>query len=165
MHAHRAARLREFRGDFLEGLFRAAAVEFEIEIHRIHHRRRVAGELRVGLRERLGARVQRQAGRRNVFFRDDVAFHVGRRKLRSVVAIHGKAIQHELRLAPCGRHFPERFPLPFAALVIRELIGPTVPIANRVDFDFVFSVREDDGLIHDFGWVVNRVSGEPWRTS
>ncbi len=34
-------------------------------------------------------------------------------------------------------------------------------ILDRVDFAFVLSVGEDDGLAHDFGWVGNRVSCRP----
>ena len=105
--------------------------------------------------------MHRQAGGFDVLAGDDVAFHVRRGKLRGVVAIHGEPVQDEFGFALRDRCFREGFSFPFAALVKRELIDRTAPILDRVDFDFVLSVRENDGLAHDFGWFVNRVSCKP----
>jgi len=51
------------------------------------------------------------------------------------------------------------------SLVKGGLINRTASVLDRVDFDFVLSVGKDDGLAHDFGLVVNRVSRSPTETT
>ena len=80
--------------------------------------------------------------------------------------VQREAAKNELGLAAGDGQFAERLSFPMTALVIRELTDRAAPILDRVDFDFVLSVGEDDGLLaHDFGWVVNRVSCRPSETA
>jgi len=99
--AHRAPAFREVGNHCEEGLLGGGvAVEFEVEIHRVQDGDGATGELGVGLRKGFRADVQRQAGGDDVFFCDDVAFHVRRGKLGSIVTVHRKAAKNELGLAP-----------------------------------------------------------------
>jgi len=56
----------------------------------------------------------------------------------------------------------EGLTLTMTAFVEREWKNRADAILDRVDFDFVLSIGENDGLAHDFGWVVNRVSCRPF---
>jgi hypothetical protein len=160
MHVHRRATRRKISDEITQRFSGVlGAIEFEEEFHGV--RERTTAELGVRLREEFCADVHRQAGGFHVLSGDDVAFHVRRGKLRSVVAIHGEPVQDQLGFALRNRCFCESFSLPFATFVKRKLIDRSAPILDRVDFDFVLSVRENDGLAYDFGWFVNRVSCKP----
>lgn len=90
-----------------------------------------------------------------------VGFHVGGGEFIGLVGVPCEPAENNLGFAACVRQFPARLTLTMPAFVIRELEDRTAPILDRVDIDFVLSVGEVDGLAHDFGWVVNRVSCAP----
>lgn len=96
-----------------------------------------------------------------MLFRDDVTFHIRGGHFGHTLGIDGQPAKDQLGLAPCDRQFPEGLAFAFASLVVGKLVHDPVPVLDRVDFDFVTSVSDFDGLTHDFGFLVNRVSCEP----
>ena len=77
------------------------------------------------------------------------------------VGVDREAAENVLGFAARVGQLAVSLALTMTAFVERELKNRTAAILDRVDFDFVLSVGEDDGLAHDFGWVVNRVSCGP----
>ena len=75
--------------------------------------------------------------------------------------VYLEAAENDLGFAARVGQLAESLALTMTAFVERELKNRTAAILDRVDFDFVLSVGEDDGLAHDFCWVVNSVSCRP----
>lgn len=89
---------------------------------------------------------------------DDVALHVGGGEFLGLVRVHGEPAENDLGLAARIGELAVGSASSMTTLVIREFEDRTAAILDRVDFDLVLSVGEDDGLAQNFGWVVNRVS-------
>jgi hypothetical protein len=105
--------------------------------------------------------MQREARCCQVLAGDDVALQVGGGECLGLVRVHGEPAENDLGLTARVGQVAVSSASSMTALVIRELENRATAILDRVDFDFVLSVGENDGLAHDFGWVVNRVSCRP----
>ena len=77
------------------------------------------------------------------------------------VGVDREAAENVLGFAARVGQLAVSLALTMTAFVERELNNRTAAVLDRVYFDFVLSIGEDDGLAHDFGWVVNRVSCGP----